>query len=77
LPPTIVALVGFPVQVGSSCHLLLSVWAAVLSASNATSRRCWRRRLGSWLASAAVALTLLIIIAVSTLANDGLYANWR
>ena len=29
--------------------------AAVLSASKAASRRCWRRRLGSWLASAATA----------------------
>ena len=38
---------------GPSDHQPLRVWAAVLSASNAASSRCWRRRLGSWLASAA------------------------
>ncbi|WP_445187292.1 alkaline phosphatase family protein [Pseudonocardia sp. Cha107L01] len=34
-------------------HRPLGDCAAVLRASNATSSRCWRRRLGSWLASAA------------------------
>ena len=50
---TSAALVRCRALAGPSDHQLPGVWAAVLSASNAASSRCWRRRLGSWLASAA------------------------
>jgi hypothetical protein len=52
------------------------IWALV-SASNATSRRSWLHRLGSWLASAATNPEQLIQVVVADGQDDGRPASRR